>query len=85
MLMMLTGDRDVFEKQYSGAANFVRAAELRFECYHLCQSARWNDWERERVKSLLRTPACCETWFTRKLRDESANNEVARMLIEMGL
>jgi len=68
---MLNRDRDVFESTFTDAAEFVRAAELRKECFALCSHISAGvdtPWEKKRAAELLQNaPACKEQWFVDQL------------------
>jgi len=62
---MLTQDQSYFERTYHSAAAFTRAAALRYECFSILGLSRKGatPWQAERVRELLKTPACREPWF----------------------
>ena len=70
MTMLLTKDQEYFEREFPGAAAFLRAARLRKECYVLAMDKHINEWGRQRLQELLGTLACSEPWFMADLRGD---------------
>jgi hypothetical protein len=82
-MRLLNTDQRVFASRYTDAATFLRAANLRYECYVLLCNRELNPWGIARVKELLHAPACQEPWFVVQLRGDAPDCE--EYLLEVGL
>jgi hypothetical protein len=83
-MMLLTKDQELFERKYEEAARFLRAAQLRKECYALAKTTHRSPWGNQRLSDLLlNTPACHEPWFIVQLRGD-CNQEIDNLLTKMG-
>jgi hypothetical protein len=71
---MLEKDKIDFIEKFPSAENFLRAAELRQECFTLFKQRknriRPTPYEKKRLKELFECPACQEEWFLKILQEK---------------
>lgn len=67
---LLVHDEDKFREEHKEACSFLLAAGLRYECFNLYCRTYKSDWDKNRLKELLVTPACQERWFLNLLGEE---------------
>ena len=60
---LLLQDAETFREEYKDACFFLLAASLRCECFTIYGRKHQSEWDKNRLKELLTSPACQEKWF----------------------
>lgn len=81
-MYILYKDQEIFEKTFPQAWQYIKASQLRYECYQLALSSYRNTWQKNRLKELLKSPACRELWFVNQLRSDG---KIEDYLTEAGI
>jgi len=83
MTMFLIQDAEYFEAHFPSASAFLTEAKLRKECYQRARAVDAEmrvEWDAKRLKRLwvvnrlleiIRSPACREPWFVKRLKHET--------------
>ena len=64
---LLRVDLNTFISKFPDAHKYLTAAHLRYEAQYLLFQLNRTSWENERLKEILKTPACNENWFKKMI------------------